>query len=314
MPEEYTFRRVSAERLKDIKYLYSKCFGEEVQMDFLEKKYNTKDFGACDIGYIAYDTSGNPAAYYGAFPCRAVIRGKTYLCAQSGDTMTHPDHRGKGLFVSLALAAYKLARESGIKFVFGFPNENSYPGFIKKLGWIHKENLNTYKLKVLTLPLAYVCSRLKFLSSLYSAYAGFILKNKLSKKKYFDNPLVSNSDGGLLRDETFFNYKNYIKKELIEINGKCVYIKIAGSLTVGDIEKTGEEAFYKIIKKLKGIAWLLGCYAVVFRYSPLVNYDRFLAKKFDENCSKGSPVGWVDFESGLPLDSLKFSQADLDTY
>src|SRR5258706_11259419 len=102
MQPEYALERISAGRLKDIKFLYSKCFGEEVQMDFLEKKYNTEALGATNIGFVAYDKAGNPAAYYGVFPCKAVIKGKTYLCAQSGDTMTHPDHRGKGLFITLA--------------------------------------------------------------------------------------------------------------------------------------------------------------------------------------------------------------------
>jgi GNAT superfamily N-acetyltransferase len=312
--QEYTFERVSKQRLQDIKLLYRECFSEEVQIDFLEKKYNTEVFGANNIGYIAYDKSGNPAAYYGVFPCRAQIKNQTYLCAQSGDTMTHPNHRGKGLFVSLAKASYQLARESGIKFVFGFPNENSYHGFVKKLGWIHKENLNVYKLRVFTFPLAYVCRKLSFLNRFYQSYSRFVLKNKFSKRKYFDNPLISNESGGLLRDEVFFNYKDYMKKELIEINGMCVYIKLAGALRVGDIEKTDEESFYKIVKKLKHIARLLGNYAVIFYYSPSVDYDRFLSKKFASSSSGGLSIGWVDFESGLELDTLKFSQADLDTY
>ena len=35
--QEYTFERVSKQRLRDIKLLYKECFEEEVQMDFLEK-------------------------------------------------------------------------------------------------------------------------------------------------------------------------------------------------------------------------------------------------------------------------------------
>src|SRR4030095_10457568 len=148
MPEEYTFERISASRLYDIKLLYLDSFGEDVSMDFVEKKYDTSAFGVRDIGYIAYDNVGIPAAYYGVFPCRALVRGNVYLTAQSGDTMTHPNHRGKGLFVKLAKMTYELAKENGIKFVFGFPNDNSLPGFVKKLGWKCDENLNVYNIRI----------------------------------------------------------------------------------------------------------------------------------------------------------------------
>lgn len=309
---EYTIERVQAGRLKDIKFLYKVSFGEDVSMEFLEKKYNTEAFGASDIGYIAYHNTGEPAAYYGVFPCKAVIDGDVHLCAQSGDTMTHPDHRGKGLFIKLAKATYELARESGIQFIFGFPNSNSYPGFVNKLGWTHLENLNIYKIRVLTFPLAYICGKASFLSGIYRAYASMIINGKRSKKKCFTNPVADETKSGIQRDEAFFSYKNYFPKEIIEVNGKCVYIKAAASLRIGDIETASEEEFYKIVKKLKWLAWLLGCYAVYFYYSPGVRYDKYLS---DITAPiKGLAVGWLDLTSGKDLSLLKFSQADLDTY
>jgi GNAT superfamily N-acetyltransferase len=309
---EYTFERVSKHRLKDIRLLYKASFGEDMSMEFLLKKYDTSEFGANNIGYIAYHNTGEPAAYSGVFPCRAVLDGKTYLCAQSGDTMTHPSHRGKGLFINLAKATYELARKEGIQFVFGFPNDNSYHGFVNKLDWIHKENLNSYKIRVFTFPLAYICNRLGFLSGFYKSYAGFIINRKKSLKKFFDNPLISGNDGGLLRDEGFFNYKNYFDKSIIEINGKCVYVKVSGALRVGDIERLSEGEFLSTLKKLKRLAWILGCYAIYFYYSPGVEYHRFLSQKIAP--AKGLAVGWIDFTSGQDLSRLKFSQADLDTY
>ena len=66
------------------------------------------------------------------------------------------------------------------------------------------------------------------------------------------------------------------------------------------------------VKKIKRLAWLLGCYAVYFYYSPGSRYDVFLSKKFTP--AKGLAIGWVDFTSGQDLGLLKFSQADLDTY
>ena len=312
MSENYIFERISQQKLKDIKLLYKDCFNEDVSLDFLNKKYSTAVFGTDNIGFIAYDIHGDPAAYYGVFPCNVIIGANTYLCAQSGDTMTHPKHRGKGLFIKLAKMTYELAIMNGIKFVFGFPNENSYPGFVNKLKWVHKENLNIYKIKIFTFPIAYICNKVSILSKLYQGYAHWIIKNKLSKRSFFDNPLVSQKNDGVLRNEEFFVYKNYIKKEIIEINRKGIYIKIASALRIGDIESVNKEDFYIILKKLKHLARLLGCYALTFYYSPDTEYDKFLSGKFTSE--KGLPIGWVDLGSGLNLETLKFSQADLDTY
>lgn len=310
--DDYTIERVEHGRLKDLQFLYKVSFGEEVSMQFLEKKYNTDPFGAINIGYIAYHNTGEPAAYYGVFPCKAVLEGEVHLCAQSGDTMTHPDHRGKGLFIRLAKATYELARESGIQFIFGFPNSNSYPGFVNKLGWTHLENLNIYKIKVFTFPLAYLCGKISFLSGIYRAYASLIINGKKSKQKCFTNPVIEGTNGGLLRDESFFTYKNYFPKDIIEVNGRCVYIKASSALRIGEIESASGEEFNRIVKKLKWLAWLLGCYAVYFYYSPGVKYDKYLSEITAP--AKGLAIGWLDLTSGKDLSLLKFSQADLDTY
>jgi len=312
MPEEYTFERISASRLYDIKLLYLDSFGEDVSMDFVEKKYDTSAFGVRDIGYIAYDGVGIPAAYYGVFPCRASIGGNAYLCAQSGDTMTHPNHRGKGLFIKLAKMTYELARENGIKFVYGFPNDNSLPGFEKKLGWVCPEKFNVYYIPVSRIPIA-ILSKWKVTRNLYYKYiVASRLRSLKTKKEYFENPLINNNDGGILRDKDFFEYKNYFKKELIEINGKCVYIKVDSSLRIGDIESVDEENFYLILQKLLKLAKSLGCYRLIFYYSPGVKYDKYLSAKYASQ--KGSPIGGVDLGSGVDPGSLKYSLADLDTY
>lgn len=53
----------------------------------------------------------------------------------SGTTMTHPDHRRKGLFSVLARDTYARMMESGVVTVWGFPNAVSHRGFVRILGW-----------------------------------------------------------------------------------------------------------------------------------------------------------------------------------
>lgn len=312
MQEEYIFERLNGERLKDMQYLYKACFNETVSMDFLQRKYDTKRFGSEYTGYIAYSPAGAPAAYYGVFPCRVLADGKSVLAAQSGDTMTHPDHRGKGLFIKLAVKTYELCRSLGIGFVFGFPNENSYPGFVRKLAWIHREDLETYRLKVSTLPLAYVCGKLPVLKGLYNVYSRAVLKGRQSGRKFFGNSFTDAGYYGLDRSADFFDYKSGESRYLAEVNGKCVHLKVSSALRVGDVESCSAEEFTAILKKLKSLARLLGCYAVIFCSSPGSVFEPLLTGAAEKQ--KGLPVGWVDLGSGLELDKLKFAQIDLDTY
>ena len=71
------------------------------------------------------------AAHYALVPVRMSIDGRISLGLLSMATVTHPNHRGKGLFKTLAKASYEYATQNGFEFVIGVANANSYPGFIK---------------------------------------------------------------------------------------------------------------------------------------------------------------------------------------
>ena len=51
------------------------------------------------------------------------------------DTVTHPDHQGKGIFSFLTQKIVNRAQEQGINFIFNTPNKKSLPGYLK-LGWV----------------------------------------------------------------------------------------------------------------------------------------------------------------------------------
>ena len=71
------------------------------------------------------------AAHYALIPLKMKTNGRIALGLLSMATVTHPDHRGKGLFKTLAKATYEYAAQKGYEFVIGVANANSYPGFIK---------------------------------------------------------------------------------------------------------------------------------------------------------------------------------------
>ena len=57
-----------------------------------------------------------------------------YVTYRAVDTATHPDHRGKGIFKKLTMAAVEKAKANRDHFIFNTPNDQSRPGYLK-MGW-----------------------------------------------------------------------------------------------------------------------------------------------------------------------------------
>ena len=71
--------------------------------------------------------------------------GHQIIAGQSCDTIVRADQRGKKWFIRLAQKNYEFASENDVTAVFGFPNRNSYPGFVKYLDWVRLFNLTHYR-------------------------------------------------------------------------------------------------------------------------------------------------------------------------
>jgi GNAT superfamily N-acetyltransferase len=87
------------------------------------------------IVWIAKD-GGRVVAHYAVIPARMLVDGKEALYAFSCDTMVAPGYRRRGLFVDLARKTYAQAiEERGVRWIWGFPNARSMPGFVNQLAW-----------------------------------------------------------------------------------------------------------------------------------------------------------------------------------
>jgi len=311
----YRTERVSEEGLKHLVTLYKAAFGKNVSLEFLRKKFSTHVFGASYIGFLAFDEETNePAAYYGVFPVSVIQNGKTILTAQSGDTMTHPAHQGKGLFTKLATLTYELAKTEGVQLVWGFPNKNSYPGFTKKLNWLDNGNLIKFKLKVNTPPCSKLVHKLN-VDVLNSIYSG-ICKTAFSKNSssQFTKDLKSEK-AYLTRQSDFFNYKNYFTDRfVIEMESNKVWAKVENSLLIGDVDFQDEKSFQKGIQSLKSKCFWLGISEIVFicnKSNPLFDWFQKLPDIVMEDSLPYCHLsGWNDELAK----ELVLSLADLDTF
>lgn len=70
-------------------------------------------------------------AHYACIPIKMMIEDRVVLGLLDMATVTHPNHRGKGLFKKLARITYDYAKENGFEFVIGVANANSFPGYMK---------------------------------------------------------------------------------------------------------------------------------------------------------------------------------------
>lgn len=82
--------------------------------------------------------------HYAVSPVIMSVEGEDVLTAHSLTTMTHPDYGGRGVFKELSNAMYnELENKRGCKAIWGFPNNNSHYGFVKRLEWINLAVLHT---------------------------------------------------------------------------------------------------------------------------------------------------------------------------
>jgi len=117
--------------------LYDLCFGKQDGLAVLPWRYDQNPHGEA-VTFVARGPGGEPVSGYACSPRRALARGapdSAAILGQTGDVMTHPDWRGRGVFSGLDRAAMAETRRRGWPVVFGLPNRRSEKIFTEKLGW-----------------------------------------------------------------------------------------------------------------------------------------------------------------------------------
>ncbi len=74
---------------------------------------------------------------FGAIPIRAVIDGEPRPAAIALNVATDPGYRRQGMFAALGAASGELMAQADVALAFAMPNQNSFPGFLSRLGYSH---------------------------------------------------------------------------------------------------------------------------------------------------------------------------------
>lgn len=310
--DQYTVARLSPANIDELAVLHHAVYGKTVAADLFPKKYDTAFTGVQHVGLIAYNADKVAVAFYGVIPCFIEYGGQLFLAAQSADTMTHPKHRFKGMFVDLSNKTFELCKELGIKLVFGFPNQNSYHGAVHKLGWKQTDVMGCFIIDVKAMLLPAMGRKLGFLKGLYKGYAGKRLKKYLVEDIGLSNSALTDGFAGLHRSEEFLNYKTYSPTQVISIDGVKIWFSLKQTIMIGDMEGLSANNFKEVMKKLMRLTGQLGIKQIQFHCSPGTTIHKLFKENIEEKPSY--PVLFQDFGSAVPPEKIKFTFADIDIF
>jgi hypothetical protein len=116
--------------------LYNACFKQGLDVPALAWRYDQSPHGR-SVSYLSLTPEGQGVSGYACSPRSALVKGDDAtraLLGETGDVMTHPDWRKKGLFSDLDRACMAETARLGWPAVFGLPNRRSAPIFLE-LGW-----------------------------------------------------------------------------------------------------------------------------------------------------------------------------------
>jgi len=133
---EFTVGACGPEQRAEQAALFNACFKKGVDAAALAWRYDRGPHGGA-VSFVTRNAAGLAVSGYACSPRRALCRGDESTLAavgETGDVMTHPDWRKRGLFSDLDRAAMAEARRRGWPLVFGLPNRRSAHIFLQ-LGW-----------------------------------------------------------------------------------------------------------------------------------------------------------------------------------
>jgi len=129
------FRPITAANVDAVAALYFLCFGVRPSAAYIRWRYLDTPTGLTPT-MLAFDQA-NCVGCYALWPTGLLLDGRQVSGGQAIDSMTHPDLRGRGLFVEVAERCYDNLRKLGYQVLYGFPNDNAYSVRVRRLNWDH---------------------------------------------------------------------------------------------------------------------------------------------------------------------------------
>ena len=134
------FRPITAADVDAVAALYFLCFGVRPSAAYVRWRYLDTPTGLTPT-MLAFDR-GTCVGCYALWPTGLLLDGRHVSGGQAIDSMTHPDYRGRGLFVEVAERCYEHLRPLGYQVLYGFPNDSAYSVRVRRLNWDHVTDIH----------------------------------------------------------------------------------------------------------------------------------------------------------------------------
>jgi hypothetical protein len=234
------------------------------------------------------------------------------LAGQLVDGAIAGEYRRRGLFVGLAETVRELSEAAGISFLFGFPNGESYPAFVRHLGYQHVHDLVEYRLPVRTVWAERVARPRGTLRPLYERYVRGALSAHFADQA-FENSLLHEGFAGTDRDRAFHAYKSsFAGSRVVSVDGGRAWLKVERGLLVGDLEASSEADLDRTAHALERLGVRLGVHQIMFQVSKGTRFSPFFESRF--RTLPGLPVIHRNLGSRIPIEKLRFTFGDLDNF
>lgn len=306
--KQIVIERFSQQLIPDFLSLFEASYGKTISEEYVRKKYDTAELGGSFFGYLAYHNE-KPIAYYGVLPVPFLLDGKQVTAVQSADTMTHPEYRRHGLFPLLAKKTYQLAKNEGASLVFGWPNENSYPTFKNKLGWIDLGKMQRFSFKVRTFPLAKIAFKIKPIKKLYQQFV------KAVAHDYGMKFMPSQKTGNQVPwSKEYLSYKESLGAYPMntDLHGNVV-ISVDFRLKIGGLTKDQIDSFQSVLKHVKRKCFILGITEIQFIVSPDSEVSKSLLEHGHEP-TDDLPLMYWPFNDSVQIDKMELTGFDYDGF
>ena len=149
-PLEKTFELIPyrAGDEREILVLFREAFDRERTLAHWQWQFGANPFAPPQAVLSRDKRTQKLNGQYTVMPMPLNLMGRRVLGAQSLDTMVHPEARKFGIFEDSAKECFRRLKAGGFSLVYGFPNRQSFPGFVRKLRWSRISYLTSYVYKL----------------------------------------------------------------------------------------------------------------------------------------------------------------------
>lgn len=119
----------------DLLALFNRVFGQQRSLEHWRWQFAENPYAPPTIIVARRTTDGLLAGSHVIMPIALNAAGTRVLAGHTLDLVVHEDFRRQGLFETTARECFEWCLERGLQAVVAFPNSQSYPGFVRSLGW-----------------------------------------------------------------------------------------------------------------------------------------------------------------------------------